>query len=131
VNEVQALITAVAAFFREFGIPLALFVTFAYLLVHKRADRAAYLVPGYLYDDARSEAERVRVAYEARILDGHRDMDARIAESRRQRDEERARSIEADERLRETVEVLRELTRTISEARLEVARLAGINPPHD
>jgi adenylate kinase len=58
-------------------------------------------------------------------------MDARIAESRRQRDEERARSIEADERLRETVEVLRELTRTISEARLEVARLAGINPPHD
>jgi hypothetical protein len=89
--------------------------------------RSALLVPGWQHDAALAETERLRAAYEARLVDAHREQDARQAEWRRLRDEERARATEADLRLSASTAVLRELVTVVGEARIEVARLAGVS----
>jgi hypothetical protein len=89
--------------------------------------RSALLVPGWQHDAALTETERVRAAYETRLADAQRDQAARQAEWRRLRDEERARAAEADLRLSASTAVLRELVTVVGEARIEVARLAGVS----
>jgi hypothetical protein len=102
-----------------------------YAVLQARKDRqgnprSALLVPGWEHDRQIAETERVRAAYEARLADVQRDQDARQAEWRRLRDEERARAAEADLRLSASTAVLRELVTVVGEARVEVARLAGV-----
>lgn len=115
----------------QLGLAVGATVALFYAVLVGRRDRdgrprSALVVPGWQHDAALAETERIRQAYEARLLDTQREADARQAEWRRLRDEERVRAAEADERLSASTAVLRELVTVIHEARTEVARLAGV-----
>lgn len=96
------------------------------VFVPRKGKRSAILVPGWHYDEAVAETERLRAAYEDRLAANAAAESVRQAEWRRLRDEERARAIEADARLADTTAVLHELVAVVQDARVEVARLAGL-----
>ena len=75
---------------------------------------------------ASEETERVRKFYEALIESERAQYDSRIGEWRTLREEEKARAVEADERLRENSAVIRELASDLKEARLDLARAVAI-----
>lgn len=88
--------------------------------------RPPLLVPGWHYERGIADADRRCHLAEARVQEAERDWVSRQSEWRRLRDEERARAAEADLRLSASTAVLRELVTVVGEARIEVARLAGV-----
>jgi hypothetical protein len=89
-----------------------------------------WLVPKRILDatneTSKAELEAVRTTYERRLTDDRAEFDQRLGEWRRFRDEERARAIESDQHLRAQVEITKELGRSLSEARVELGRIAGL-----
>jgi hypothetical protein len=77
-------------------------------------------------DVASAQLNAQRTAYEKQLADERAEFDQRLGEWRRFRDEERARAIESDQRLRVQVELSKELSGYIGDARAELYRLSGL-----
>jgi hypothetical protein len=93
--------TALVELITRLGVALGLALAVWRLVLTPRTkpdgtQKSAMLVPGWIHDEARAEAERVRVFYERALHDEQAAHDVRIQEWRGFRDEERARRKDAE-----------------------------------
>ncbi len=84
------------------AVAMALILWYAVFVPRKRKSssgedvKSALLVPGWIYEEAKSETERVRTMYARMLLEEQQRSELRITEWRGFRDEEKARRIDAE-----------------------------------
>lgn len=122
--------TALGNFIKDFGLGVSLALLFVGALVWKpKGSPNPYLITGSMIDAKDRELTELRAEHTRDRADWQRRYDEDRAEWSQREARERSQRMQSEQKLTETLATMDRVVDVMSELRLDLARLARIEPP--